>query len=81
MSASEKIIGEKETIWIGEDGIVRILPHAGFEFDKEDVQRRFDSYEKLGIGKTNKSLLLAVSSTDFVMTKEARDFASEKAKD
>ena len=81
ITTSEKITSEKDIIWLDENGIIRITLKEGFEFDETDVQRQFDSYTKLGIGIQNKALLLADASVEFVMTKEARELSSQKAKE
>ncbi|HET6989807.1 MAG TPA: STAS/SEC14 domain-containing protein [Bacteroidia bacterium] len=81
MNNPERLVGEKEIIWRDDNDIIHIKPNDGFEFDKKDVQRQFDLYAKLGLGKNNRALLLADGTVDFSMTKEARDLAAKKAKD
>ena len=81
MVIAEKIITKKEEIWLEDDVIVRVKPNEGFEFDETDVQRQFETYSKLGIGKTNKALLLADGTAHFIMTKEARELSAKMAKD
>jgi len=81
MTISPKILSEKETIWLDENGFIRIKPNDGFEFNESDVQRQFESYGKLGINTHNKAKLLVDATYDFQMNKEARDIAAKKAKE
>jgi hypothetical protein len=81
MPTSKKISSQKDTIWIDENGFMRIKPNDGFEFNESDVQRQFESYSKLGIGTTKKVKLLVDATFDFQMNKEARDIAAKKAKE
>ncbi len=79
MRSTEKIITEKDTIWIDENNFVRIELNNGHEFNEKDILRQFDSYSKLGIGINNKGCLLADALTDFTITKGAREIIAEKA--
>ena len=81
MIDTEKIISEKDSIWLDENNIVRIKINEGFDFSEEDVQRQFDSYSKLGVGENNKALLLVDATADFIMFKEARELSAKKSKD
>jgi hypothetical protein len=77
----DRIVTEKDAIWRCESNIVRIKPNDGNEFDYDDLHRIFTSFEKLGVEKKSKALMLVEGNVNFSMTKEARVYASWKVKD
>lgn len=76
-----KITSEKDVIWRDINGFIRISPNEGFEFDEADVERQFNTYTQLKIGKKERGFLLVDAKNDFQMTKEARELSAKRSKD
>lgn len=76
----KRITSAKDEIWLGDDGIARILIYEGFDFDEEDLTRQFKAYQQLGLGPDNKRPVMVSAVHGFLMKKEARDLAGSQSK-
>jgi len=81
VTTSDKVISNKESIWLDENSYARINPKNGAEFDEADVERHFGIYLKLGLDIKKRQPLLVDATCDFEMTKGGRELSAKKARE
>ena len=79
-SPNEKIISEKDEIWFDENQIARIRIFEEVELEEKDMERQFESYEKLGINENNLKPVVVDASLGFTINKEARELTAKRTK-
>lgn len=81
LTKSETIKTKTSEIWIDERDVLRVNVLEGSELNLEEVVMCFKSYRELGCGESNKVLQLMDARVNCTMTKEAREYVANQAKD
>jgi uncharacterized membrane-anchored protein len=74
----EKIVTRGATLWLGEDGIVRIIHVPGAELTLEDARETMAAFEKLSRGK-RRPLFVDISNINSLAREGRQLFAGEEA--
>ncbi|HXC04179.1 MAG TPA: hypothetical protein VNZ86_05460 [Bacteroidia bacterium] len=66
----------KASVWLDEEGFLWVKPDKGVELDGDDVLACFEVYRQLGCHKNNRVWQVMDGTSDFTMTREARENAA-----
>jgi hypothetical protein len=78
---SEIIKTKTSEIWIDDRGILNVKVFEGAELTLDEVKINFNVYRELGCNENNKVLQLMDAQAHCSMTKEAREYVAQQAKD
>ena len=79
MEVTEKTEIKTATIWIDEEGILRLKIKEGAEIDLQEAQLCFETYKKLGCHE-NKVLQLMEGGSFFCYDKDALKYIADQGK-
>lgn len=68
-------------IWIGADGIMRVVFARGVELQLEDMEDAYAIFRELGVGPGKRKSLQLLSGGPFNISKKARDYAGSNGTD